>query len=174
MNFKIQGKCSHFDKLEGSVDRYLMTWVEPFLVLLGEILVRLHHLVKFSLDSEKGSSIRKKILLMPKYSVFSSSHLLVLAGALCFVVQQSVCICWLDHLYEDGGDFAFQSQKAFCKGGRSHLDAALVRGIDLEVMPVGRVKAKKPQSLSSRVFSCITRKKMSSMCTSIQHMTIFP
>ena len=47
-----------------------------------------------------------------------------------------------------------QSQETFSKGRGSHLNPALVTGVDLEVVSVGGVESEQPQALGTSVLAC--------------------
>jgi len=48
-------------------------------------------------------------------------HILVFAGTVVVVVEEAIGVCRLDHLNQDGGELALQSQEALGESGRCHL-----------------------------------------------------
>ena len=104
-----------------------MTWIQPFLIFLSKVFVRLHHFVELSLNTEK----RRCLLGSAKLRTVVYLHFLIFAGTLRLIVKKAVGVGRFDHLDQDGSDLALQGQEAFGKGRRRHLNPAFVRRVDL-------------------------------------------
>lgn len=64
------------------------------------------------------------------------------------VIQQLLCVLVAHQAGQDGRQLALQAQEALDEGRGGHLDTALVRAVDLEVVAVGRVQAQEAPGLA--------------------------